>query len=115
VDFGASTYFCEHFRCRNHYTASLVGHNFIVCLLVENSGQVGCSNSLQLLSYRRLADFVVSNFWSNGAFGQISAVVRCHHLLLLPRMGRYFIDDPWRLKLVNLEGITRFCWIVMAD
>ena len=50
-----------------------------------NSGQVGRSNSLWLLSYRPLADLVVSNLWFNGAAGQISVVIRRHHLLPVSR------------------------------
>ena len=64
--------------------------NFLCILddLVEvTSGQIGRSNSLWLYSYRPFAEFVVSNFPSNGAFGQISAVESFHHLLPVIRGG----------------------------
>ena len=40
-----------------------------------DSGQEGRSNSLWLLNYYRFADFAVPNFRSNGAAGQILAII----------------------------------------
>ena len=59
-----------------------------------NSGQAGRSSSLWLLSYRRLADFVVSIVRSNDAAGPISAAVSLHNLLQVPRVGGNVMAYP---------------------
>ena len=53
------------------------------------------SNSFWLLSYRRLADFVVRIFRYIGAAGQIPAVVTYQHFSETLRLGFHFIDHPF--------------------
>jgi len=77
---------------------------FLAVLVKVNSGQVGCSNSLWWLSYRRLAGFSVSNLRFNGAFGQIPAVFCFHHAFETPRLGHDFIDDPLETTVGEARG-----------
>ena len=48
----------------------------------------------------------MSNLRFNGAAGQIPAVVRCHHLLLMLRVGRNFIDDPLEIIIGEARGCS---------
>jgi len=77
-----------------------------------NSGQIGGSNSLWLLSNRRIAVLVALIFLSNSAAGQISAFGSC--LLLHWYLVRVITlkNDIGGRKQFNLEGLVRFYWIV---
>ena len=67
-------------------------------------GQVGRSKSLWLLSYRRVADFVVSNLRFNGATGFVTNI----DLLLMPRVGHNFIDYPLEVIIGEARGCSSF-------
>jgi len=73
-----------------------------------NSGQVGGSNSLWLLSYRRFADLVALIFFSNGAAGQILAFGSCLLLPRVPRVGRNYIEWHWRKEIVQSRRSISF-------
>ena len=69
-----------------------------------NSGQVGRSSSLWLLSYRRIADLGIPNFSSNGAAGQIPLALRFQNFSKTPRVGRNFIGDPLEVTISEARG-----------
>jgi len=85
---------------------------FFSHVVVEvNFGQVGRSNSLSLLSYRRLADLVVSNLRSNGAFGHIPAYLSLYHFSETTRLGHNFIVHSLR----KIAGQGRRCNLILLD
>jgi len=73
-----------------------------------SSGQMGRTNSLWSLSYRRLADFDVPNFRSNGVSGQILAVVTCFDLLLVPHVAHNFIEHCLEKITGEFVGCSSF-------
>jgi len=81
-------------------------------LLEVNYVQVRRSNSLWLLSSRRLADFDAPNFRCNNAFGPISAVVSYRHLSETMRAGRNLIDH----LLAKITGKGIWCnWVLLGS